>query len=185
MAHDMSTDMEAATVAPVVAPVIFVLVQTNSGTVRLWSGFGNISWAGETWVGGGQLLEIGSVTEQNKVQASGTALTLTGVDQANIALVLEDLQRYLPAQVWLGAIDDMFQIVSDPFQILNGRVDKADIMLSATTATITVLAESRLVAMRIPRVRRYTDLDQRLEHPGDGGFTYVDTIQDAQISFHG
>lgn len=185
MAHTLAPAMQAATLGNVFSPVLFVQINTAGGNVYLWSGYGNFNWNGQTWIGGGNLMGIGAITEQNKVQASGCVLTLSGVDQALIAVVLEDLQRYLPAQCWLGALDYMFNLVINPYQFLNGRIDSAKITMTGKTATIQVSAESRLIVMRNPRVRRYTDIDQRLEHPNDGGFLYVDTIQDATIAFHG
>lgn len=185
MAHSMTSGMLAATQSPICWPVIFVEVDTPAGNVYLWNGFGNYSWNGQTWTGGGNLLSIGSITEQNKVMATGCSISLSGIDTALVALVLEDLARYMPAKIWLGAIDDDFNLINTPYQILNGRVDKGDIASTGKTATITITAESRLITMRIPRVRRYTDIDQRIEHPSDGGFSFVDTIQDASINFHG
>jgi hypothetical protein len=177
--------MLAATQAAVICPVIFCEIDTAAGNIYMWNGYGNFSWNGQVWIGGGNLVEIGSVTEQNKVMATGCALSLSGVDIALVAAALEDLERYLPARLWIGAIDENFNLINAPYQFLNGRVDTADITQTGKTATITVTAESRLVAMRFPRARRYTDLDQRLEHPGDGGFSFVDTIQDASINWHG
>jgi len=95
------------------------------------------------------------------------------------------MRRYLPGKVWLGAINDSFALISTPYMILNGRVDTVALAASGKDGTVTVTIESRLIAMRNPRFRRYTDLDQRIEHAGDAGFTFVDTIQDAAINFHG
>jgi len=185
MAHSLTSGMLAQTLAGSCRPIIFCEVDTAGGNVYMWNGYGNFSWNGQVWIGGGNLVDIGSVTEQNKVLATGCTLKLSGIDVALIAVALEDLQRYLPAKLWLGAIDDTFSLVNTPYQFLNGRVDTATIEQTGKTATITVSVESRLVAMRYPRSRRYTDLDQRLEHPNDGGFSFVDTIQDATINWHG
>lgn len=185
MAHDLTSDMLAVTLAPVCRPIVFIQVTAEGGNVNLWTGVGNYLWNSITWLGAGQILGIGAVTEQNKVQASGTELRLSGINTDYIAIILEDLQRYLPAKLWLGAIDDDFNLVSDPYLFLNGRIDTGKITETGKTATISISVESRLIAMRNPRVRRLTDLDQRIEHPGDGGFTFVDTIQDASIEWHG
>lgn len=185
MPHSLTSDMEAVTLSAVCAPVLFVEIQTVATPVRFWTGYGNFLWNSQTWTGAGSLLGIGAITEQNVVQATGAGLTLSGVDNALVAIALANLQRYLPAKVWLGALDDMFQIVTDPYLILNGRVDTSKITATGKTSTILVNAESRLIAMRNPKWRRYTDIDQRIEHPGDAGFMMVDTLQDATINFHG
>ena len=185
MAHSLTAPMLAVTKAATCRPIIFCEIDTLGGTVYLWNGYGIFPWNGQLWVGGGDFVQMGSVTEQNKVVATGCALELSGVDLALVAVTLEDLQRYRPVKLWLGAIDDTFNLVSSPYLFLNGRTGTASITQTGPTATITLSVESRLVAMRVPRWRRYTDVDQRLEHPGDAGFTFVDTIQDATINWHG
>ena len=185
MSHSLTTDMLAMTLSPVCAPVLFVEIETSAGTVRTWNGYGNFDWDGNTWLGSGDLMGIGPISEQNNVIASGVALSLSGINTALVSTALSDMRRYLPAKVWLGGIDDMFALIADPYLILNGRVDTTKINSTGITSTITVTAESRLVAMRNPKWRRYTDLDQRIEHPGDAGFSFVDTLQDATINFHG
>lgn len=185
MAHSLTSGMLAATQADVVRPIIFVEIDTSAGNVYFWSGYGNFLWNSITWTGGGNLIDIGAITEQNRVQASGCVLSLTGINTAMIATVLTDLRRYMPAKIWLGAIDNNYQLIADPFQILNGRIDSANITATGKTSTIQITVESRLIAMRNPKWRRYTDLDQRIECPNDAGFTMVDTIQDATINFHG
>lgn len=185
MAHNLTAGMLAMTQAKSCAPVMFVQINTAVTPVRFWNGYGNMLWNAQTWVGGGNLMGIGAITEQNNVAAVGCALTLSGINTALIATALADLQRYLPAMVWLGGMNDMFALISNPFMILNGRVDTAKIISTGKDATITVTAESRLIAMKNPKWRRFTDLDQRIERPNDAGFTFVDTIQDATINFHG
>lgn len=185
MSHSLTPAMLAKTLATTVAPVFFVEVDTAAGNVYAWSGYGNYSWNGQTWLGAGNLVGIGAVTEQNKIMAAGLAVSLAGTNTALVSASLADMRRYLPAKVWLGAIDDDFSLVADPYLYMNGRVDTAKIAATGDTATITVTVESRLIAMRNPKFRRYTDLDQRIEHVTDGGFSFVDTIQDASINFHG
>ena len=185
MAHSMTSGMLAATLASACAPVLFVEVYTAGGNLYLWSGYGNTIWNAETWLGTGELLAVGAITEQNRVQAAGCALSLSGVDPALVSAALSDMRRYLPGKVWLGAIDDSFALISTPYMILNGRVDTVALAASGKDGTVTVTVESRLIAMRNPRFRRYTDLDQRIEHVNDAGFSFVDTIQDSSINFHG
>lgn len=185
MAHSLTSGMQTVTQSAVCAPVIFVEVDTAAGNVYVWSGYGNIIWNGETWIGAGDLMGVSGISEVASVQASGTALTLSGVDLSLVSLALQSMQRYLPAKVWVGAMDANFNIIADPYLLLNGRVDSAKIVATGRSAMITVTAESRLISLRLPKWRRYTNLDQQIEHPTDQGFSFVDTIQDATINFHG
>ena len=48
-------------------------------------------------------------------------------------------------------------------------------------STIQVTVENKLIAFARKYVRRYTDNDQRIDHPTDKGFEYVTSIQDTEI----
>jgi hypothetical protein len=184
MGHSLTSGMLAVTLSGTLTPVIFVQINTGGGNIYVWSGYGNISWNGHTWTGIGDLGGVSGVTELNKVQAQGVNFTLNGVDLALVSLALQSLQRYLPAYLWIGALDSNFNVVADPYLTFNGRVDTAQIVSAGPTASISVTAEGRLIAMRNTRWRRYTDQDQRIERPTDGGYTFVDTIQDAIIHWN-
>lgn len=183
MAHSMTSGMLAVTRSEVCQPVFFAQVNTPTGNLNFWSGFGNFDWNGIVWLGAGDLYDIGAITEQNGVLAAGCALTLSGCNLATVSAALQDITRYQPSAIWIGAIDEDYELVNSPYQILNGRTDKCDIQATGKTATVTVAIESRLIAMRTPRWRRYTQLDQQIEHPQDAGFSFVDTLQDAVIAF--
>jgi hypothetical protein len=62
-------------------------------------------------------------------------------------------------------------------------MDKPTIDVSGTSATITINCENRLVEMNVSAERRYTHEDQQVDYPGDLGFQFVNSIQDAQIYF--
>jgi hypothetical protein len=54
---------------------------------------------------------------------------------------------------------------------------------NATTCTLTLSYESRLIDLTIARNWRYISESQQVLHPGDRGFDYVTTIQDKQITW--
>ena len=57
----------------------------------------------------------------------------------------------------------------------------------AETATITIQAENRLVDLERPRIRRYSDEDQKSDtaNASDVGFEFVPSLQDKVITFGG
>jgi hypothetical protein len=62
--------------------------------------------------------------------------------------------------------------VADPMIIFRGRMDQMDITLGAT-AEVTVKLENRLTDWERPKIRRYTDADQRRRDPADGAFRFL------------
>ena len=63
MTRGVSSANEAAMSSAVVRPVRFVELQFASGTVYVWSGAGNFSWNGHTWIGLGDLASCSPVEE--------------------------------------------------------------------------------------------------------------------------
>lgn len=181
MPHTLASAMATQIAAAANAPVLFVEVDTPAGNVYFWTGYGTVTWNSHTWTGAGNLISISSVQESVTVQASGVSVTLTGVPSANISLVLVSLSRLYPMKIWLGALNSSFAVVADPYLFFNGLVDTAEIIDNGPTSTIIVSGESRLIAMKNPRERRYTDGDQRIERPSDGGFKFVDFLQKREI----
>lgn len=181
MAHSLTTGLRDATLAAVLMPIIFCEIDTPDGNVYMWSGVGSLSWNGHTWTGLGEFGGISPTTESTDLQASGVALTLNGFDSSLISVAMDSVKRFWPVKLWLGALDSNFAVIADPYQFHYGLTDTASMQADGKTASIVVTSESRLVAMRQPRERRYTDQDQRIECPGDGGFKYVDSLQNMQV----
>ena len=183
MAHSMTTGMLNATLAARLRPFIAVSLQVASSTLYIWSGYGSLSWNGQTWLGVGYFGGVSPIQEVNQVQASGVTLSLSGVPPELVEIALAEVRRYLPAKIWLGALDDTGAVIADPFQIRNGRVDTARITFDGKSAAINITVESRLIAMQNTRERRFTDQDQRSDFPQDDGFKFVDGLQQASISW--
>lgn len=184
MAHSLTSDMLAETLADHLMPILLGELHTHSGILYVWNGVGSLVWNSNTFLGVGNFLTISQVMEGTLVQASGFVVSLSGIPSALISIALQDLRRFLPMKMWLGALNPSFAIIADPYMFFNGRVDNSNILATGTTATISVAAESRLIMMKTPRWRRYTDQDQRIERPSDGGFKYVDFLQNAIINWH-
>ena len=152
----------------------------DSGTVQLWSGFGELTWGAKTFLGASDLISIAEVSETTEVRAAGITVTFEGVQASTIAQALSEkpLDRF--ARVWLAEFDNGVLIL-DPVLIFSGRMGAPVLGDTGDTATYQVNIESRLVDLQRPRVRRYTDEDQKIDHPTDVGLQYVESLQDAEI----
>jgi hypothetical protein len=164
-------------------PVILFEGEFASGTVRLWSGLGDIVWAGKTWSGAGSLLGLGSIDETSDVVAGGTSVSLSGVPAALVQLAIAEARQGMPGRVWLGLLTPEGQIIADPVLAFAGRLDVPEITDDGETCRITISYESRLIDLNRPRSWRYTHESQQALHPGDLGFEYVTAIQDREITW--
>ena len=71
----------------------------------------------------------------------------------------------------------------NPMIIFDGFMDTMNIVDQTSTAIVQIAAESALISLQRPKVRRYTDEDQKIDHPTDDGFNFVPTIQDKLITW--
>jgi hypothetical protein len=177
----MSADYMAAIAAAELRPALFVEAWFRTGPIYVWSGVGELSWGGHTWVGIGTLGSVSTIEEGATVEAKGVTLSMSGIDIDLLDEVLNEFQVGLPALVYLGLFDADGDLIPDPVISWAGRIDQPTIDIDENTATISIACENRLVDMNVAVDRRYTNEDQQLDHPGDRGFEFVPAIQDVMI----
>jgi len=184
-ARDITAAVQTQMASSVVRPIIICELTFGSGTVRLWSGFGDLSWDSKTWTGSGDLGKISVVSETNSMEAQGITLQLDGIPTATIALVFGEDYQGRPAKLWLGFLDAAGAVVADPIGPYTYLMDVMSIQEGADTSTVIVKAENRLRILDRASNRRITDEDQRIDYPGDRAYEYVNGLQDKEIRFFG
>lgn len=186
MTRDLSTDLRAEVSKDRLAPILLAELETDGGTVRAWTGFGDLTWGGNVFKGTGAFGGVSSVEEKfgDEVTASGTALTLAGVDPDMISVALGEIRQGLPGKVWFACLDqETGAFVGDPFLLTSGLADVPTIDDSGDSVVVSVALANRLADLERPRVRRFTDQDQRSVYPTDRGFEFVAGLQDAVITW--
>jgi hypothetical protein len=181
MPRAMSADYLAAIQSAALRPALFVEANFTSGPIYVWSGVGSIIWGGHTWTGLGSLGNVSMIDEGATVEAKGITLTLSGIDPTMLTGILEEFQVGLPAIVSLGLFDMAGALIADPVGCFVGQMDQPTLDVTGTSATISINCESRLIEMNVAVDRRYTNEDQQRDYPGDRGFEFVNSIQEAQI----
>jgi hypothetical protein len=167
----------------VVRPALFFEGVFGAGTVRLWTGYAPITWAGQTWTGAGTLLAVSNIEETTEVVASGWTVTLSGIPADLLAAVSVDALQGDQGRLWLGLMDTSGALIIDPVLAASGRMDVPDVYDSEDECVITITYESRLIDLRRPREWRYTHESQQQIFPGDRGFEFVAGLQDKEITW--
>ena len=181
MSRTLSSEMQAVATAEVVRPIYLIDMEFTSGSVYFWSGVGNLTFNSNTYIGAGDLLSIGSVSETAELQANGATVTLTGIKQSLVTIARDEPYQGRPLTIRLGALDDSGDLVSSPVIIFSGFMDVMTIADGGETSTISISVENKLIAFERSFVRRYTSEDQKIEHPSDKGFEFVTKIQEKEI----
>jgi hypothetical protein len=149
----------------------------------MWSGLGDLSWDSKTWTGAGSLLGVSPVQETDGLAATGMRFSLSGIPSELIAVAIGSARQGLSAKLWLAVFDAAGSLIGDPILLFSGLTDVPAIEEGGETCTIAMSAESRLIDLERPRVRRYTSQDQKAIHPTDKGFDYVAGLQEKEIVF--
>lgn len=134
-----------------------------------------------TYIGVGDLLSLGNIQETGELKANGTSITLTGVKTSLLAIARDEDYQGKKATIKLGAMNETAQAITTPVTLFTGFMDVMSIADGAETSTINVSVENKLIAFERKYVRRFTDNDQKIDHPTDDGFEYVASIQDKEI----
>lgn len=183
MSRSISTDMVVASQGAVLSPALLVQITFASGTYYLWTGYGSITWGGNTFLGTGTLGKVDPATDTSDLSAQGVVFTLEGVDPTMLALAIGDVQQGLPAKMWLGIMSSAVALIADPVLIFSGLTDVCRVTDDGPTCTISLTCENKLARLSIPASRRFTADDQAIDWPGDRGFDFVPALQDSSITF--
>jgi hypothetical protein len=183
MSRGATTDFKNAAAAGTVYPALLAYFDFSGGAVRLWNGVGDLSWGGNTYTGAGDLVGVEPVQESAEVRANGLSFRLNGIPSAMVTRILAEGYRGRSCQLWLALFSSLTTgtPIADPLPLFSGRMDQCNLEDSGDTASITVVAESRLVDLQRPRERRRTDEDQKSLFSGDRGLEYVAGLQDKEI----
>jgi hypothetical protein len=162
MARDLTAGMTSAIVAPVVAPVFLFFADFPSGAVRAWTGFGNLTFDGDTYIGVGDFGGVERVDESTDLRANGCRFTLSGIPSSLLSAALSDDYQGRTCSLFLGVLDlSSGALIADPYQVFSGRMDVMTIEDGADTASIGLDAENRLIDLYRPRETRYTNEEQQ------------------------
>lgn len=185
MSRNANASLVTALSGNAVNLILMVDITFSSGTQYVWSGVGDLTYNGNTYVGVGDFGGIGDIQESTKVLALGTTLTLSGIDTALLNDCLSDIQIGAPVNIYLGALDDTGAIVGTPYIIFGGTVDKPSIQTGPKTVAISLGAENKLYNQSRATCRRYTSADQRRYYPTDIAFQWVPSLNNRALRWGG
>lgn len=109
----MSTTI-AALSSPSIRYAEFVKLTTSTNTYTFCNAASPITVSGTTYSNLGSLLTIGDIKRETKATSGDLSIALTGVDGANVAIILgTDIKGSL-VEVWRGFLDSNNQIITTP-----------------------------------------------------------------------
>ncbi len=180
MVRSLTSAMISEVQASVLSP-IFLVQFSFSTPLRFWTGFGDLKFGGNTYMGAGNLLTISPIEETQEVRSTGVNFALSGIPSSILSVALTEDYQGRDVRMWFAVLDANKDIVLDPYLAFVGRMDVMEIVEQGETSAIGVSAENVLVALERPNERRYTPEDQKISFSGDKGFDFVAQLQDKQL----
>ena len=181
MARSLTAGMITEITATSINLAFLIKMEFDSGDETLWTGLGDLSFGGDTYVGAGQLLAISGMRETASDVATGVGVSLAGEINSLIAIALAEKYMGRPLTIWMAAFDASDAIIADPTIVFKGKMDTMGISTNGTRTQISLQAESDLIKLQRPNAGRYNDEDQQRLFSGDLGFEFLPFLADAQI----
>lgn len=148
----------------------------------------------KTWAGGGELLEISTITETTTLQANGVTVRMSGIDNAILTEALSNIiypnsicnVLYAPYQIkvqenittgssGISVTDD-----ANPPLFFSGLLDTMQVVDSGSSATITLNLESKLSTFDRSKPNRFTYENQK--NRSTAGYIYSVIDKDHALS---
>lgn len=171
-----------------VSPFYAVELFFDTDTVRVWTGYGDItvtSGSGQTYNGIGDLLSISDVQESQDISAKGINLTLSGIPSNLLVHALNTPYQGRLCNIHFGFINWSSPANQNAMLAFTGYMDTMNIDEGPETSTIVTSVESRLIDLERPRNRRYTSENQKQRHSGDLAFDFVESLQNQRLQWGG
>jgi hypothetical protein len=187
MSRDLHPATEAATRSKKLAPIGLVEMLFDDGPVRLWTGYGELTWNGHVWTGAGdggldgkgQIGRIGQIEETIEIRAVGIELELSGTSPEVLHIALNTNWQGRAVNVYFAVLQGR-SFVGEPLQIFGGLLDQLT-GAEGDQATIKFSCESNQIDLERTRARRWTPEDQKSIYPADKGLDAVAALQEVEI----
>lgn len=176
MSRTVPAALLTALAQPQVQPFYAVEFLFDSAPVRLWTGYGDRTVAGNTYLGAGDLLNIQGLSEVADLSAKAITISLRGTGGELVSLALQEPYQRRVCRVYFGTTN-----VTDVVEVFSGSINTMPIEDSSETSIIATTIDSKLVETEKSSNRRYTSESHKARYAGDTFFDYVTALQDAEI----
>lgn len=168
-------------------PIRTVAIELDfpSGFVRMNGSPASLTLNGNEFLGVGGLGAITVAEETAELRAFDLTVSLSGIPRDSVALALTQAYQGRRGTIWEVPISAATYLpIADPIVIFKGRMDQLDVRIG-DTATVSVKMLNRLADWERPKLRRYTDIEQKMRNPSDNGLRFVAASAEKMIVWPG
>lgn len=171
----ITASVYSAMTATVIRPALCVDLYLASGTLRLWTGTGELFYNGQTYQGTGTFGGISSWDSDGNLAANGMTLSLSGIPTEMLAIAFNEDYRNRKVVMHIVMFNDAGNLIGGNI-VFVGRIDVMSVTRRASDCDISVTVENHLISFDRARIRRYTIQDQQSVDPTDIGFEYISKV---------
>lgn len=161
----------------VVQPFFAVEMLFDSGSLRIWSGIGNRTIAGNSYTGAGNLISLESIEESADLSAKTANMKISGLESAIIAYALGEPYQNRTARIYFGCVD----VASVEVEIFSGFMNTMEIEDGGETANIKLSIDSKMIELEKISGLRYTQQSLQSQYAGDTFFNWTTGLADREI----
>ncbi len=157
-------------------PIHFVSVHMDDVTLYMNDGYKTITYAGNDYLGVGHFMGFSDIEEASEVVVSSITLSLSGIDQSMISLLLSHEYIDRIVKIYTAFLDVNTQIlVIDPVLIFEGHMDNPTISEDPDggKSVVSVSATNAWVDFNRKTGRHANNEEQQALYPGDRGFEFA------------
>lgn len=179
LVNPFSVNVATAMAQDTVNLVLAAEILFDSGPTRVHTGTGNVVIENNNYIGLGILGQVDSVKEQNNTSATQLNLTMAGLDSNMIATILNENCVGRKASMFVGVLDDDFNL-TDYDVVFRGKI-RNTALIAGSKGAINVTVSNIFEEWARAKAWRYTDESQRQLNGGDRIFRYVAQMADYSI----
>lgn len=174
-----SDDLLSAMEQPNVALVLAAEIDFPSGVTRVHTGTGTVIINGQTFLGVGNLGDVGSVTEENSTSSSTMSMALSGLDMSLVGETLNEEVIGCNVVCYLAVMNNQ-GVVTGANVLFEGFITDTSLQAGQQNALSYVIANVfERWSQGLPD--RYTDESHQRLYPGDRFFRYVAQMAERSI----
>ncbi|MEE4292303.1 MAG: hypothetical protein V2J13_11210 [Cycloclasticus sp.] len=178
MARDLTSPVEAAAAASKIATCHLLTVYLDGQTIYWCDYHRNVTFGAQEYSAAGQLLGFDGLEETSDIAVNAVTVTLSGIDTANISLILSNYYLDRRLTIHRAFFDEDDALIADPVMIFDGRMNRPQIEEDPEngTSNLSVEAGNQFADFERKPGRHTSSDEQRLHFPDDLGLEYATEI---------
>jgi len=129
-----------------------------------------ITWDGNEYLAVGHFMGLGNISESATLEIPSLTLSLSGVDQEYIALLLTKNYMDRPVTLHRSFVDSGSNLITTPFEIFRGTIDTTAINDDPKTTSISISVKNHLADFQKKSGRHTNHAEMQRYFPGDNSF---------------